>query len=131
MEKTKEYYDNILVEEGCNCAYCKNYIKACESFSKEVLDFYKMLGIDPQKEGEFMEFEAHTDEHLYMGFYHLVGEIIKKPSVGIMKWDDLSTVKIDNVDFTFTDELDLVPENFPKPVFQLEFEVMLPWLLEE
>jgi len=66
-----------------------------------------------------------------MGFYHLVGEIVKKPGVGIGKWDDLNIIKVDNVKFTFTDELDLVPEKFPKPVIQLEFEVMLPWLLEE
>lgn len=39
-----------------------------------------MLGIDPQKEGEFMEFETDTDKHLYMGFYHLVGKIIERPN---------------------------------------------------
>lgn len=129
VEKTKEYYDSITVEEGCDCDYCKNYIKNCKTFSQEVLDFYTMLGIDPQKEGEFMEFETDTDEHLYMGFYHLVGEIIKKPSK--KKWDDLNIIRVDNMKFTFTDELDLVPEDFPKPVIQLEFEVVLPWLLEE
>lgn len=32
-----------------------------------------------------MEFENTTDEHLYMGFYHLVGEIVKEPSAEIMK----------------------------------------------
>ncbi|MDI3478507.1 MAG: hypothetical protein PWQ59_2032 [Thermoanaerobacterium sp.] len=130
-ERTKEYYDSIAVEEGCLCIYCKNYIKNCETFSKEVLNFYTMLGIDPQKEGEFMEFETDTDEHLYMGFYHLVGEIIKRPGNETKKWDDLNIIEIDNVKFTFTDDLDLVPENFPKPVIQLEFEVELPWLLEE
>ena len=78
-ERTKKYYDSIAVEEGCLCIYCKNYIKNCETFSKEVLDFYTMLGIDPKKEGEFMEFPADTDKHLYMGFYHLVVEIIKIP----------------------------------------------------
>jgi len=130
--KTKEYYDGITVEEGCNCDYCKNYIKNCENFSQEVLNFYKMLGIDPQKEGEFMEYyKPATNEHLYMGFYHLVGEIVQKPRDGIGKWDDLNIIKVDNVKFTFTDALDLVPKNFPKPVIQLEFEVMLPWLLEE
>lgn len=51
-EKTEKYYDNITVEEGCDCDYCKNCIKNCKTFSKEVLDFYMMLGIDPRKEGE-------------------------------------------------------------------------------
>lgn len=130
VEKTKEYYDSITVEDGCDCDYCKNYIKACETFSKEVTDFYTMLGIEPRKEGEFMEFETDTDKHLYMGFYHLVGEIVKRPNKGADKWDDANIIKIGNVKFTFTDKLDLVPDNFPKPVIQLGFEVMLPWLLE-
>lgn len=47
MEKTKEYYDNISVEEGCNRAYYRNYIRTCKAFSKEVLKLYKMLGIEP------------------------------------------------------------------------------------
>lgn len=66
-----------------------------------------------------------------MGFYHLAGEIVKKPNKEAKKWDDLNIIKIDNLKFTFSEDLDLVPENFPKPVIQLEFEVMLPWLLEE
>lgn len=56
-----------------------------------------MLGIDPQKEGEFMEFATDTDEHLYMGFYHLVGEIVKRPDAGTRKWDDLNIIKIGNI----------------------------------
>jgi len=130
--KTKEYYDSITVEEGCNCDYCKNYIKNCKEFSQEVLYFYNMLGIDPQKEGEFMEYyKPDTDKHLYMGFYHLVGEIVKRPSLGTGKWDAPNVIKVCNVEFTFTNELALVPKNFPKPVIQLEFEVELPWLLEK
>ncbi|SKA79274.1 hypothetical protein SAMN05443428_10327 [Caloramator quimbayensis] len=128
-EKTKEYYDSITVEEGCGCDYCRNYIKNCKTFSKEVMDFYTMLGIDPEKEGEFMEFEANAGKHLYMGFYHLIGEIVKRPNNGADKWDNANIIKIGNVKFTFTDKLDLVPDNLPKPVMQLEFEVMLPWIL--
>jgi len=133
VEKTKEYYNSITVEEGYDCDYCKNYIMNCKTFSKEVMDFYTILGIDPRKEGEFMEYETdiNTNEHLYMGLYHLVGKIVKRPSAGIRKWDDLNIIGIDNVKFIFTDELDLVSENFPRPVLQLEFEVTLPWLLKE
>ena len=130
-EKTKEYYDSITVEEGCDCIYCRNYIKGCETLSSEVLEFYKMLGIDPKKEGEFMEFEMDLDNHLYMGFYHLVGSIVKRPSDEMKKWDDLNIIEVDKVKFMFNDDLNLVPKKFPVPVIQLEFEVMLPWLSEE
>lgn len=130
-KKTKEYYDSIAIEDNCTCVYCRNYVKACESFSKNVLGFYEILGIDPQKEGEFMEFETDNDKHLYSGFYHLVGEIVRRPSNKTRMWDDLNIINIDNVKFTFTDKLDLVPDKFPKPIIQLEFEVVLPWLLNE
>jgi hypothetical protein len=131
VEKTKEYYNRITVEKGCNCIYCRNYIKCCETFPKEVLEFYKMLGIDPKKEGEFMEFGIEDDKHLYMCFYHFVGRIVKRASDKIRTWDDLNIIEVNDTEFTFTNNLDLVPEEFPKPVLQLEFAVKLPWLLEE
>jgi len=97
--KTREYYNSITVEEGCNCDYCKNYIKNCENFSREVLNFYNMLEIDIQKEGEFMEcYKTDTKEHLYMGFYHLVGEIVKKPGDGTGKWNYSNILKDDLYD---------------------------------
>lgn len=129
-EKTKEFYDKIKVEDGCNCSYCRNYIMACETFPKEVMDFFTMLGIDPRKEGEFIEWGIDNIGHLYTGFYHLVGKIINKPNKA-KDFDDLKAIEIDNFKFYFTDDLDLVPKNFPKPVIQLNFEVTLPWLLDD
>ena len=76
-----------------------------------------------------MQYEMDDYNHLYMGFYHLVGEIVKKPNEDVEKWNDSNIIKIDNVNFIFSEELDLVPEKFPQPVIQLEFEVILPWLL--
>lgn len=129
--KTKRFYDSLKVEENCNCNYCKNYIVNCNDFSENILGFFNMLGIDPKKEGEFMEFESDSNKHLYMGFYHLVGRIINKPNRNLDKWNDVNTITIDNINFTFSEELNLVPKNFPKPIIQLNFEVILPWLMEE
>jgi hypothetical protein len=73
--KTRAYYENLNESDGCSCAYCENYRKNCNYFSQEVLDFYNSLGIDPKKEGEFMEFKLDKNKHLYSGFYHIVGKI--------------------------------------------------------
>jgi len=131
VQKTAAYYNSISEEAGCKCSYCRNYIKACEYFPDDVLNFFSSLGIDPKKEGEFMEYEAASNMHLYQGFYHIVGSIITGQSRVIERWATLSLIKIGNFEFAFNDNLDLVSENFPKPVIQLEFEVTLPWLLNE
>ena len=34
-KRTKKYYDTITVEEGCDCAYCRNYLECCEGFQKK------------------------------------------------------------------------------------------------
>lgn len=130
-EKTKAYYDGVSIEDCCSCVYCKNYRKACETFPLEIIDFYKIFGIDPKKEGEFMEFETEDNKHLYFGFYHFVGTIIQGTNNVTQNWNNLNLVKIDCFKFGFNDRLDLVPKDFPKPIVQLEFEVMLPWILNE
>jgi hypothetical protein len=41
------------------------------------MNIFKLLGIDPRKEGEVYEYLENEDgTHLYGGFYHIVGRII-------------------------------------------------------
>lgn len=39
VEKTKKYYNSIIVEEGCDCDYCRNYIENCKIFRKKCWPF--------------------------------------------------------------------------------------------
>ena len=74
----------------------------------------------------------------YAGFYHICGKLIS----GSSPWkeidemskslDENALYKI-NKDFkiAFQEQVDLLEENFPLPVIQLEFFANIPWVLNE
>ncbi|SNS90022.1 hypothetical protein SAMN05446037_102639 [Anaerovirgula multivorans] len=128
--KTEEYYKNIC--EGCTCAYCINYRENLKSLTNDIEEFFSKLGIDPLKEGEFIEFgEIEPGIRHYSGFYHFVGNIIDGPKFSSLHWDKEKMLKVGSYFLGFSDEIELLPNDFPKPVVQLEFEVSLPWIIEE
>lgn len=131
--RTSRYYANHNISEDCNCKNCKNYRLHCEYISSDLLSFFHRLGVDPKKEGEFMEFGPNNDGDIhYMGFYHLVGKIKTGPRNVNEKWKEIDLIKIDNFEFGFNDEgISCVPRDFPEPIIQLEFCVEIPWRLEE
>lgn len=130
-DSTQKYYNDISELTECQCIFCESYRVACKEFMSNVNDFFKSLGINPEREGEFAEFTLDSDNHLYLGFYHIVGKIIKGPTNVIENWDNVKLIEIDNFKFAFSNQVNLVPRDFPSPVIQLEFQVILPWLLNE
>lgn len=130
-EITRKYYESILVSSECQCLYCKNYREACNTFTSQVKIFFDNLGIIPQREGEFAEVTIDDKNHMYTGFYHLVGDILQGPINVMQNWRNVNLIEIDNFKFAFSRKVQMAPQNFPKPVIQLEFETTLPWLLRE
>lgn len=134
INQTKQFYENHhLITEDCDCDYCTNYIVACDTFSPEVKHLFDLLGIDPRKEGEVFEYMVNQDgTHLYGAFYHIVGKIIDIPQIQIptTSGDGVSTPISDGIEIGFREEdLDLVPDDFPKPTVQFEIQLNIPWLL--
>ncbi|MBM7840807.1 hypothetical protein JOC54_004100 [Alkalihalobacillus xiaoxiensis] len=119
VEKTATYYRQTKMI-ACTCEDCQHYVAQCPQFSNERTAFFHSLGIDPRKEGEvFIVMENDDGTDLYSCFYHIVGTIIKGP--------DDKQVMDTAADFRyyFTNELDLVPEDFPKPIVQVGMEMSL------
>jgi len=137
VKRTEEFYKKYhLLTEGCNCEFCANYVLACGTFHEDIKNLFCMLGIDPRKEGEVYECMENQDgTHLYGGFYHLVGRIIDGPKLWVPKEEVGSEVSSPNfemhngIEIGFNDEVALVPDDFPKPVIQFEFQMNVPWLL--
>ncbi|SHG82642.1 hypothetical protein [Ornithinibacillus halophilus] len=128
VEKTIAFYETYyLITEDCNCDYCVNYVRACDSFPREVMELFSMFGIDPRKEGEVFELSETEDGlHIYNGFYHFVGRIIESPDD-----DQLENFRPDtSIEISFDEQIDLLPESFPSPVVQLIFQLNIPWLLD-
>ncbi|UOE93327.1 hypothetical protein [Alkalihalobacillus sp. LMS39] len=135
VDKTKEYYDKYhLITEDCDCDYCANYVLACERFPSKIKDLFNSLGIDPRKEGEVSEYMLNKDgTHLYCAFYHIVGRIIDGPKwIPTKKGSEVSTPNFaehNGVDVSFSEDLALVPEEFPMPTIQFEIQMNVPWMI--
>ncbi len=139
-EKTKEFYGSYhLITDGCDCLNCKNFVQAINYLPTDVLSFITSFGIDPRKEGEISEYCENGDgTHLYGGFFHIVGRLISGPDVWV-KTDEESThssldsnlYELSDFSFGFTYGLSLVPEGFPEPVLQIEFQGNIPWVISE
>lgn len=131
--RTHEYYSNHNIDDDCKCTSCKNYRVNCQYFSSQLMEFFQSLGVDPSKEGEFMEFGPSKDGNvIYMGFYHLVGKIIDGPDYVEDKWEQINLLKIDQYEIGFSSkEIRCLRDDFPRPVIQLEFKTILPWIIDE
>lgn len=125
-----------LAKQGahmCSCAYCRNYVAVRDAaYGATVSALLVQLGIDPHKESEVSEAgEGESGRHLYIGFYHFTGRIGRDPG------DRMTHVPgSDSLGLTwqifFTSGRSLVPESFGNsPVVQLEFQVELPWVLND
>lgn len=129
VSRTKRFYEEFhFITEDCSCSYCANYILACEKFPPEIKNLFDSLGINPCKEREVSEFMENDDgTHLYHSFYHIVGRVIEGPK---LDEKETSTYNLTGFEIGFTENIDLVPEKFPRPTLQIEFEMNIPWVLD-
>ena len=130
-EKTKAYYDAAsLITESCSCTYCNNWVQNCSSLPTEILELFDSLGINPTKEGEVFEICRNDNgTHSYGGFFHFVGRI------SVSERD--SQTKPDFVEYgngfsiSFTNDVSLVPKEFPVPIAQIDIQGDIPWICLE
>jgi hypothetical protein len=139
VEKTKKANALIMTtNRECTCNVCQHFTPAIQQTSKSVLDFFAQLGLDPKRPSEVMEFEIKKGIMDCCGYYHIVGEIleISRPewiyeSLKSKRRNPANVIEIsDSFYVSFSNDCDLVPSDFPTPVFQMEIYCKLPWLLD-
>lgn len=123
-EATRAYYDAYgEIAGGCGCAYCRNFAAAVETVAPRLRAFLDRLGLDIRKPREVMELGPGPEgRRLYEAFYHLVGRL---------KGRNCSGIAAEGAQMVFCKDCDLLPDNFPKPCFQINVALELPWLLKE
>ena len=134
VEATRAYYE---AHPGpwitCICDGCRNFAQAVRHLPPEVAEFFHALGLDPEKPGELMYYQGTPETLSGGGWYHLVGTILEgssKPGEHEQfpaGWYDLA----EGFSVGFKTECDLLPDDFPKPCFQMEFEHVMPWVLKK
>jgi hypothetical protein len=121
-ELTTQAY--LSLPDQCNCGYCRNFQRVFKGLSSEFVTLLQKLGIDPAQPAEIVHYnDNHDGTHHYGWWYHFVGQIMS----GDESWEDFAQGM--KVEFRNKDEL--APENFPRPIVQLEFLSNLPWVLAE
>jgi hypothetical protein len=128
VEATRAAYDSIASggAEACGCGYCLNFIEARRQvYPAEMLDLFARLGIDYRKEVEVYQMtRSASGLHLYGGWFHFVGQILKQPVAPEKLSGQFS------VDFLMSNSL--AAEAFAdRPLVQVEITAEIPWLLEE
>ncbi|MBD3109931.1 hypothetical protein IEO70_16450 [Bacillus sp. AGMB 02131] len=132
-EKTREFYKNVKSEEVCDCIYCLNFMEASKSLDPAVLQLFRQLGINPEKPSHLSDIPISEDKMIryYIGNYHFVGTVIDGQMCTLSDWNETNTVQMHPFKLGISNKTKFGPENFPKPMLQLDFEADIPWLLAE
>lgn len=130
IDKTREFYNKCI--DVCGCLDCNNFVEACKHLDTYVAKLFSDLGINPAIPAHLSQFPTEeTMTRLYIGNYHLVGKVLEGELSTSSNWNETNTFEIKNFIFGFSVGLEFVPEGFPDPVLQLDFEAEIPWVLGE
>ena len=133
VEATRAWYAaQTLPGVTCDCAGCRNFLRAADAMPAPVRDFLCRLGADPLRPAELCYYSG-TPEKLYGGgWYHICGRILEgavppgsRQAFG--EWLELA----EGFSAAFKPECDLLAEDFPRPCFQMELNHCYPWVLAE
>ena len=146
VDKTREFYTSAEhISEGCECPGCRNYEKAVDFLSAEIPTFFDSLGVDMKKAAEVWAIMANSDGSVYYtGFYHLCGKLLScennqvekstnEKRRGFSQWEASRNYSLtEDYNITFFDECgSLIEKDFPLPIFEIEVEANIPWVLNE
>ena len=111
--------------EMCDCAGCRNFVRAAVTLPQAAADAFRALGLDPAKPAEACHYYAPAPDRVFSSaWYHVHGELAGG--------DGQPCALADGVSVSFTADCALLPDDFPRPCFQAEFWFdRLPWLLDE
>ncbi|MFQ8922892.1 MAG: hypothetical protein ACLR60_13435 [Clostridium paraputrificum] len=76
FEKTKEYYEQLISSDLCQCSYCKNYIKEIRKSYPLVAKYLENMGVDIEKPLEAMTLESDKKQNIeYISVqYFVIGD---------------------------------------------------------
>ncbi len=104
-------------------------------YPEEIKQLFEKLGIDYKKEAEVSHFAAvENGMHLYSGWFHFKGNFTGPDYLELMTEDDKKFNLIEitkNFSLGFRKESFLTSFEDRKNLVQVEFECLIPWVLEQ
>lgn len=109
IKETKQYYESLIAEDLCNCAYCRNYIREIRNAYPKVAEYLLALGVDIEKPFETIPLEPDETGGI---------EYLSSQYIVIGNTDGFIKTVIDTVTVDITDSHPLT--NIDKPHFVIE-----------
>lgn len=120
-KQTTAFYEKQAFEQQLEVL---NFVQVSSFGDFEVQQFLEQFGIDMLKPSALNYFSLEDGTVMYSGCYYVFGQIEQGQ---LDNWD----VVIGQHCFSLTMGNSDVPEELVGQVFEISFEVVLPWLLEE
>ena len=122
---TAQWYSN-QEPWGCECKDCQNFLKLSRQnkLPDPVLAILNDLKIAADKATYVCEIIPKDDGHLYQFSYRIAGRIVNEeaPNSATEEWGE---VRCCHETYPYS------APGFPTPHFDLEFWVVLPWVLDD
>ncbi len=135
---TQNTYKNIKIAsaEESETLDGLNFAKQREEiYPEEIKKLFDDLGIDYKKEAEVSHHEALTNGmHIYSGWFHFKGSFTGPDYLDLMSEEDKKFNLIEitkNFSLGFRKESFLTSFEDRKNLVQVEFECLIPWVLEQ
>ena len=137
VETTKTTYKNVSIAsaEASESIEGVNFAKQREKiYPQEIKDLFTSLGIDYKKETEVSHHKVLDDgQHVYTGWFHFKGDFSGPGYLDKQKGDDKTfniTPISDKFGIGFRRENFLTEFEDRSNLVQVEFECLLPWILD-
>ena len=134
ISRTRRYYAGVPSPwVTCDCAGCRNFMQAVGTLPQAVTDVFHALGLDPRQPAESCHYTGTADSVFSSAWYHVCGELATgDPAPGSAERYGAPWELADGISVSAASDCDLLPDDFPRPCFQVEFWFdRLPWVLQE
>lgn len=124
MEATKSWYSKGN-QWDCECVHCRNFLELARNkkLPIQILEQLNSLGIQPEQATYVCELYASEKGHLYQFSYRIAGNIIDEKSHIVP--DDRGGGRCCHEPYPYG------APGFPEPHFDLNFDMILPWVINE
>ena len=136
-QATRDYYEKAG-EWDCSCGHCRNFLALARGrkLPEELLAILDSLSIPPEKATYVCELYYDKDWRekglLYQLEWRIAGRVVKRPESKENEGTEWGPqVKQPGFYLMLGHETYPVEPEFPKPNFDLEVSLYLPWVLDE
>lgn len=129
VDKTLDYNRNKL--EVCDCLYCQNFSAVIQQKHPLLREQLLALGIEAATPNHVSYFDREDSRQLAIGNYHFSGNLLEGEWSTLEDWSDANSTWVDGMQIGLSTEMELLPDDFPMPAVQVNFELDMPWVLAE